>query len=83
MIVDPALPGEQPSAVLDRLLNLCAGGETRLLLCTGSLREARAAAAPLEARGGAVLLKPFAVEELLACIARLTYRLAQPAGCGG
>jgi CheY-like chemotaxis protein len=71
VITDALVAGAAPFAVLDRL---AADPTTRtlpVLVCTGAVHELHAHSARLRAAHIGVLLKPFAIDVLLHCVASL------------
>ncbi len=73
IISDVRMPGAPPFAVLDMLDGDAERGTLPVLLCTGAIQEVDGAAERLLRRGTGVLLKPFDIDELLACIERLCH----------
>jgi DNA-binding response OmpR family regulator len=72
IITDALLPGLPPFGVVDILKQHSELESLPILICTGAVREASAAAARLQEQGVEVILKPFDIDALLASITKLT-----------
>lgn len=71
LMSDLWMVGEPPFALLDRLTALPDAADLPVILCTAAVHEVEAATAWLAGRRVEVLLKPFDIEEVFACLERL------------
>lgn len=71
LMCDLWMRGEPPFALLDRLTALPDMADIPVIICTAALHEVEAATARLGGRRVEVLLKPFDLDEVFACLERL------------
>lgn len=71
VVADPCLPGLRPFAVVDHLDAVPRTRGLPLILCTAATHELQRAPHRLRRPRTEVLVKPFDLDELFTCIARL------------
>lgn len=70
VVCDVRMPGAAPFAALDRLAASPSTATLPVIVCTGAVAEITEAAHRLSARHIQVLIKPFDIDELIACVHR-------------
>ena len=71
LICDLWMPDAPPFVLVDRLLGDQGAGSIGIIICTGALDEVAEARARLAGLRADVLLKPFDIDDLLACVTRV------------
>lgn len=71
LVCDLWMPDAPPFALVDRLTDARDTGAIGIIVCTGALEEAAEARTRLAGRRADVLLKPFDIDDMLTCIARV------------
>jgi DNA-binding NtrC family response regulator len=71
VICDLWMPDAPPFALVDRLAGAKGAGSIGVIVCTGAQDQAAEARTHLAGRRADVLLKPFDIDDLLACITRV------------